>query len=82
MEHLLINLRRACILHHSQTHMKTPTKAKETKEQIRSRRGGERQPRGTMPLAGGFGETWPMADWVNSDWFRQCEALAYGSAGK
>ena len=27
-----------------------------------------------------LGDTSPVADWVHSEWFRQWEALAYGSA--
>mgnify|MGYP001190318229 CR=1 FL=1 len=59
--------------------MKTPTDAKETKEQNRLRPECQRQSVGTLPPTGVSVETSPVADWVNSGWFRQWEALAYGS---
>jgi len=62
--------------------MKTSANAKETKEQVPLRPECQRQPAVTLPPAGVFVETSPVADWVNSGWFWQWEALAYGSASQ
>lgn len=61
--------------------MKTSAYTKETMEQDRLRLESQGQPAWTLPLAGSVVETSPVADWINSGWFRQWEALAYGCAG-
>ena len=60
--------------------MKTSPDAKATWEQIPLRPECQRQPAGTLLPAGVFVDTPPAAEWINSVWFRQWEALAYGSA--
>ena len=61
--------------------MKTSADTKETMEQNRLRPECQRQPAWNLPLAGSVVETSPVADWINSAWFRQWEVLAYGSSG-
>ena len=60
--------------------MNTSADTKETMEQNHLRPESQGQPAWALPLAGSVVETSPVADWINSGWFRQWEALAYGSA--
>ena len=60
--------------------MKTSADTKAAMKQNRLRPKCQGQPAGSSPLAGSVVKTSPVADWINSAWFRQWEALAYGDA--